>query len=124
MRSDAENEVRAVIQEYIDACAVGDVTRLQAIFHPDALMSGYMLGDYLMGSPAPFFEIVEQQPAPADSGADYQAVIENIEVSGPVATATLREQGYLGMNFTDFFHLAHVHGKWQIISKTFNPETG
>jgi hypothetical protein len=39
-----------------------------------------------------------------------------------VATATLRELGYMGMNFTDFFHLAEVDGNWQIISKTFNPE--
>jgi hypothetical protein len=44
----------------VDACRTGDVERLKATFHPQALMSGYMMGEYLMGSPAPFFEAVEQ----------------------------------------------------------------
>ena len=46
---------RAIIQEYVDACNAGSVERLRAIFHDDALMSGYMMGKYLMGSPEPFF---------------------------------------------------------------------
>lgn len=119
---DESTSVRKVIQEYIDACSSGSVERLQAIFHPNALMSGYMRGQYLMGSLQPFYEAVRGAPAPAASGADYRAEITSIEVSGPVASVTLKEKGYLGMNFTDFFHLAKVDGSWKIISKTFNPE--
>ena len=28
----------------------------------------------------------------------------------------------MGINFTDYFHLAKIEGEWKIISKTFNPE--
>ena len=113
---------RAVIQEYVDACAAGSVERLRAIFHEDALMSGYMMGNYLMGSPEPFFQAVENPPPGAEAGGDYQAEITSVEISGSVASITLKEAGFMGINFTDYFHLAKVNGDWKIISKTFNPE--
>ena len=56
---------RAVIEEYVNACNDGSVERLKAIFHPQALMSGYMMGDYLMGSPEPFFQAVSSPPPEA-----------------------------------------------------------
>ena len=113
---------RAVIQEYVDACSAGSAARLRAIFHDDALMSGYMMGKYLMGSPEPFFQAVENPPPGVEPGGDYEAEITRVEVSGPVASITLRESGFMGVNFTDYFHLARVNGEWKIISKTFNPE--
>ncbi|MYH69477.1 MAG: nuclear transport factor 2 family protein [Gammaproteobacteria bacterium] len=113
---------RAVIQEYVDACAAGSAERLRTIFHDNALMSGYMMGEYLMGSPEPFFQAVENPPPGADTGGAYQAEITSVEVSGPVASITLKEAGFMGVNFTDYFHLAKVNDEWKIISKTFNPE--
>lgn len=113
--------VRTIIEEYIDACRAGSVERLQAIFHPDALMSGYLAGQYLMGSPEPFYEAVRNNPPPAEGG-DYEAAISSVEVAGSVASATLKEKGYLGMNFTDFFHLVKIEGVWKIIAKTFYSE--
>jgi len=117
-------EARAVIEEYVNACNDGSVERLKAIFHENALMSGYMMGDYLMGPPEPFFRAVENPPpeAPLTAG-NYKGEITTVEVSGPVASVTLKEAGFMGMNFTDYFHLAKVDGTWLIISKTFNPET-
>ena len=96
-------------------------TRLRAIFHDNALMSGYMMGEYLMGSPEPFFQAVENPPPGAGTSGAYQAEITSVEVSGPVASITLKEAGFMGVNFTDYFHLAKVNNEWKIISKTFNP---
>ena len=36
---------RAVIEEYVAACNEGNVGRLRAIFHEQAMMSGYMMGN-------------------------------------------------------------------------------
>ena len=113
---------RAVIQEYVAACAAGSAQRLRAIFHENALMSGYMMGEYLMGSPEPFFRAVENPPPGAEEGGGYKAEITSVEVSGPVASITLKEAGFMGLNFTDYFHLAKIGDEWKIISKTFNPE--
>ncbi len=116
------DQARTVIQEYVDACAAGSVERLRAIFHENALMSGYMMGEYLMGSPEPFFQAVENPPPGVPSGGDYKGQITAVDISGPVASITLKETGFMGINFTDYFHLAKVNDEWKIISKTFNPE--
>lgn len=116
-------QARAVIQEYVDACTARSVERLKAIFHENALMSGYMMGEYIMGSAEPFFQAVENPPPGVPSGENYKGEITSAEISGPIASITLKEAGFMGMNFTDYFHLAKVNDEWKIISKTFNPET-
>ena len=121
-QNEEAGRARAVIQEYVDACAAGSAERLRTIFHDNALMSGYMMGEYLMGSPEPFFQAVENPPPGAGTSGAYQAEITNVEISGPVASITLKEAGFMGINFTDYFHLAKVNDEWKIISKTFNPE--
>jgi ketosteroid isomerase-like protein len=115
----AATAVRKVIEEYVSACRAGDVKRLQAIFHPDALMSGFLAGQWLMGSTQPFWDAVCGAPAPDASGADYRAEIVSVDVTGDVASAVLKEWGYLGLDFTDYFHLAKTDAGWKIISKTF-----
>ncbi len=121
--SDEMQTARAVIEEYVDACSAGSVERLRAIFHEQALMSGYMGGEYMMGSPEPFFQIVAHPPEGGAVDKDYHGEISAVALSGPVASVTLKESGFMGMNFTDYFHLARINDRWLIISKTFNPET-
>ena len=117
--SDEKTAAQAVIQEYVAACAAGSGDRLKAIFHENALMSGYLMGNYMTGSPQPFFDAVENPPPDIPAGAEYQAEIVNVEVSGSVASVTLKEMGFMGLNFTDYFHLVKVDETWKIISKTF-----
>ena len=45
-------------------------------------------------------------------------------VTGRIASATLQERGFLGLDFTDYFHLVEVDGQWQIVSKTFTTLQG
>ena len=111
-----------IITEYVEACRVGSADRLQAIFHPDALMAGYYKGEYYMGSPEPFFDEVKDTPAPIEAGTDYGGEITTIEISGGVASITLKETGFLGSNFTNWFHLAKLDGDWKIICKSYQDE--
>ena len=122
MTDNNEEKPRAVIQEYVDACTVGSVDRLQAIFHPEALMSGFLQGEYYMGSPKPFFDAVQNSPAPDNNGDEYQGKITNVEIAGNTASVTLKEAGFMGTNFTDYFHLVLVDDDWKIVSKTFQQE--
>jgi uncharacterized protein (TIGR02246 family) len=112
-----ENAVRAILDEYISACVAGSVERLQAIFHPDALMTGFLAGQHLMGTVAPFYDAVRNTPPP---GSGYHAAVADIRVAGAVASATVTEQGYLGLDFVDLFHLVRKEDGWKIVSKTFN----
>lgn len=118
-----ESEVEAVrqaIQRYIDGSYSGSVDTLRKVFHPKALMAGYLQRQLVIGTPEPFFADIEKHPSMAKSGTPYKAEIKSVEVAGQIATVILVETGFFGvMNFTDYFHLLKEHGEWKIISKTF-----
>jgi hypothetical protein len=113
-----DTEARAVIEEYVAACRVRSVDRLKAIFHPDALMSGYLVEQRLVGSTQPFYDALQHAPADPPGGR-YDAKITSVDVAGRIATVTLEERGFLGLDFTDYFHLVKMDGDWKIVSKTF-----
>jgi hypothetical protein len=108
---------RAVIEEYVAACRIRSVERLERIFHPEALMSGYLMDQRLVGSTQPFYDAVRN--APAAASGDYRAEITRVDVAGRVASVTLEEQGFLGLSFTNYFDLLETEGRWQIVAKTF-----
>ncbi|MBU2515233.1 nuclear transport factor 2 family protein [bacterium] len=120
-RSETE-KVKAVIESYIEGSRTGNVSLLKDIFHPKAIMSGFLQGQTDIGTPDPFFEAVEKNPASQQSEKSYIAEITFLEVTGSVASVVLKEKGFLGLNFTNFFHLLKEEGKWSIISKTFTQE--
>jgi hypothetical protein len=111
----SEAAARAVIEEYVAACRARSVERLERIFHPAALMSGYLMDQQLVGPTQPFYDAVRHAPG----GGDYRAEITRVEVVGRIASVTLEEQGFLGLDFTNCFHLLETDGCWQIVAKTF-----
>lgn len=108
--------VQTVVEAYVSACAKADTDALARVFHLDANMSGYLAGQCMTGTVAPFIDAVANNPAP---GPDYQSQIDNIEVSGNIATARLREQAYMGLNFLNHFQLIKADGHWLIVAKLF-----
>lgn len=116
--SDAD-EVRAVMQKYYEGSRDGDLELVRSTFHENARMSGYLQGQLLVGTPEPFYDVVRTAPAPAKSGEPHQFEIVHLEVAGPIASVTVEEGPYLGMQFREFMHLIKADGRWQIVSKTF-----
>ncbi len=119
---DAKERVRGVVEQYVKGCQVGDVELLQSVFHADAQMVGFLGGNLLYGGAEPFYEAVSNNPSPQDSGADYQTEISDVVVAATVATATLKETGFMGMNFTNYFHFLLTDEGWKIVSKVFSHE--
>ena len=123
MTNAAEQEVRKVVQQYIDGTYQGDAVALRDCFHPKAVMNGYLQDQLHLGGPEPFFENIESNPSMAKEGAPYKAEITYVDVVGNIACVTLKETGYAGtMAFTDCFHLIRVEDGWKILSKTFTTE--
>ena len=113
---------KQVVVEYVEACRVGSDDRLRAIFHPNALMSGYYQGEFYIGSPDLFFDEVRHNPSPSETGRTYSGEITTMEECGDCACVTIKETGYLGCNFTNWFHLAKIDGSWVILSKTYTDQ--
>ncbi len=113
------NSPNATIEAYIEATRTGDVAALRSLFTPTALMSGYYEGEFYSGSPEAFFDEVRDNPSPIESGEVYAGEITHVEIVGDIAQVTMKERGYLGLNFTNLFHLARVGNNWLILSKTY-----
>jgi len=117
--AESSRAVEAVIQSYVEACARGDVMALRALFHPSAILSGYLAGELVTGQPEPFFTAVANNPSPRESGLRYETQIDRVYVDGRIATAELRETGYLGLDFVNHFQLLEIDGQWHIVAKLF-----
>jgi hypothetical protein len=112
--------VRAVMERYVEAVFKADVTTLRSLFHPAAVMSGYLGDTLLAGSPEPFLADVGGRPSMEASGAPYTADILDIHASSLTASLRLEENGFFGVaSFVNYFHLLSVGGEWKIVSKTF-----
>lgn len=57
--------------------------------------------------------------SPGMAGPHYQAIIQNIDLSGNAGVAVLAETDYLGCDFVDYFNVARIDGRWQITNKTY-----
>lgn len=112
--------VRAVMERYVEAVYKADVGTLREIFHPQAVMSGY-LGDMLLaGPPEPFLVDIGGRPSMESTGAPYKAEILDIHASARTASLRLEETGFFGTtSFVNYFHLVNTGSQWKILAKTF-----
>jgi hypothetical protein len=118
--SAAAAAVRAVMQRYVEAVYKADVATLRGLFHPAAVMSGYLGDTLLAGSPEPFLVDVGGRPSMESTGAPYKAEILDVHASSLTASLRVEETGFFGtFNFVNYFHLLEVDGEWKIVSKTF-----
>jgi hypothetical protein len=113
---DDYDAIERVVQLYIDG-ANGDVGKLEQAFHADARMYGHVGPMETYVPIGEFFKIVANNPGLA--GANYRARITSIQAVGDAAVAVLEEQDYMGCDFVDFFSLARIDGRWQIVNKTY-----
>jgi hypothetical protein len=112
--------VRAVMERYVKAVFEADVDTLRELFHPLAVMSGYLGDTLLAGSPEPFLADVGGRPSMESTGAPYHADILDVYATSLTAGLRLEETGFFGVaNFVNYFHLLKVDGEWKIVSKTF-----
>lgn len=110
------------ISHYIEATRNGDVVKMRSLFSSAALMSGFYEGEFYIGSPDFFFDEVRDNPSPSITGAEYGGEITSSEIFGNIASVTLKEKGYLGLDFTNLFQLARIDGVWLIVSKAYIDE--
>lgn len=109
--------VAEAIGRYVEGCRAADGTAVAEAFSPDAVMWGYLAGDYVTMSGSHFAEQVVAGAEPA--GDEYSHQIHSIEVTGDIATAVLTEKQFQGLDFCNHFGLVRRDGRWRICSKVF-----
>lgn len=108
--------IEEVMNKYTDGTRSRDLGVLKSIFHSNAVMTGWMGSDLLVGSPQPFYDALQTH----EVGADYASQITDISIDGPIASAEVREQNLFGLDFVNRCHLIRQSdGSWLIVSKLF-----
>lgn len=108
-----------VLQAYMDGSRDLDRARLAPCFHPKAILTGFLAGKSISGTPELFLADVDKIAAAGVHNTDYSARIESLTVQGSIASARIVMSGFAGLNFNDFMHLVEENGRWSIVSKLF-----
>ena len=121
-RLSEEQGIRRAIAHYVDGMRTGNVETLKRGFHEQAILCGY-LDDHLIAGPiADLYAWVNENPAPAVTGDPFECEILSIDLTGRVATATVREKDRHGA-VIDYFHLLKIGDNWSIVSKLWDAES-
>lgn len=118
-----QDGIHQAINFYIEGLREGSVETLKRAFYAEATMCGY-LGETMMVVPIQgLYDFVASHDAPAKTGEPFEASVAAIEVAGSVASVRITEKSYQGFDFTTFFHLLKIDGRWWIVGKIFNVDS-
>ncbi len=111
------DEVRQVVQMFLDGEAKGDAAKLQEASHADARVFGSVAGTRYDMPMAEFIELAVKEPG--DTGS-HRACIRAVQLTQDAAVAEVAEEGYWGsLSFIDYIQLARFDGNWKVVSKLF-----
>lgn len=114
------DDLKNLIQSYLDALYLGDVALFRKVFHPQARLFSATGGALTALDLEQYMEIVKGRPSPASRQDQRQdEILSLIQASSTTAQARLKN-AYLPKRFTDDLTLVHIDGAWRIIAKVWH----
>lgn len=108
--------VLETVAKYTTACKEGKSEIMKPAFAGNALMYGYLNGEYYNGSIEALYGAVDAfGPAP-----ETKARIDVLSIEGTAAVARVTLEDWHGLSFTDFHSLIKENGQWKILAKVFH----
>lgn len=114
-----EGPARAVVERYMALSGRLDAEGLAVCFAPQAGLHGHLGAKVLSATADAYVADVRRLAAAQTSMADYRAELVEFAVTGGIARATVRMDGFAGRRFVDYLHLMEQDGAWHIVGKTF-----
>ena len=115
-------EIQNIVQTYFDSMFESSADHVNAAFHADAKITGYIEGELHSMTRAEFAEFVTgHQPSPKQNGETPSLEIISLETAGATAIVRLRCD-YLGLTFLDSLSLLKTDTGWSIYNKLFHVE--
>nr|WP_316620203.1 nuclear transport factor 2 family protein [uncultured Ruminococcus sp.] len=108
--------VLATITKYTDACKEGKSEIMKPAFTENALMYGYLNGEYYHGSIEALYGAVDAFGAAPETTAR----VDVLSIEGTAAVARVTLEDWHGLAFTDFHSLVKEEGEWKILAKVFH----
>jgi hypothetical protein len=117
------NEIRAILNQYLDAIRLGKPELLDGIFHKMGVFSCPSEDDILIyHDPAEKFgNYLRTRLAEPEYNASFHGTIESIDQHGAIASALVHEFSLGGSDFVSLFTLNQVSGRWVITASSSGP---
>ena len=118
-----QDEVRSVINTYLDAVRTWNADLFRSTFHPQAnIMHYYVKGDAMRVSTLEEFVSSIGSLHDKFDNAEEQALEIDVLLADHIATARVPFRFIMGdrsMEGQDLFNLAKIDGEWRIIHKSY-----
>lgn len=117
--------IRKTIDLYIDGVQNGNLESMRQAFHPQSSMFGYLGKDLFVTPIQGLYDYIAGTIPPAKAGEvgkQYTYSITSISVVGHAASVEMAMDGYHKHDFTDYFQLLKIDGRWWIVSKLFHAD--
>jgi hypothetical protein len=115
--------IRDTINLYIDGLDTGNIDTLKKAFHPQAMMYGSSAKTTTIVAIQGLYDYVAANTPPSKSGEPHECFICSIQYAGNVASVEMTEAAAYGNDYTNYFQLLKIDGKWVIVSKAYNATT-
>ena len=117
LNHDDSEAIRACLSCYIAGAVEGRSEPIRRVMHESAQIFGYLNGDLIAGPMQILYDYVDNT-APAGDTLRWSASL--IDATDGAACARVTIEGWGGHNFTDYFTLLRLGGRWTIINKVFS----
>ncbi|MEQ3531867.1 nuclear transport factor 2 family protein [Pseudoalteromonas sp. XMcav11-Q] len=109
------DKVTAVIQQYFDGLHQGDIKKLDAVFHVDAVLKA----PGMRRTKSQWLDLVSSRQTPESQGAAFNYRILSVDVVNHQAMVKL----YCPLfehHYIDFIGLLKEDGQWRIVNKMYD----
>jgi Putative lumazine-binding len=107
------------LRSYVDGAISGKSESIRSVMHADAQIFGYLDGQLLAGPMKILYDYVDGHPG---AGSVLRWAVTRVEETNGVGSARVILENWHGHNFTDYFTLLKLDGRWKIINKVFSHE--
>jgi hypothetical protein len=108
------------ISLYVDGLHTGNTETLKKAFHPKAMMYGISPKAVTIVEIDGLYGFVTANDPPSKTGEPHQCFITSIQHAGNAAAVEMVEESAFGSDYTNYFQLLKIDGKWLIVSKAYN----
>lgn len=105
---------------YVEGLHTGNPEVLKKAFHPKAMMYGVSSKAITIVEIEGLYGFVSANEPPSKTGEPHQCFITSIQYDGNAASVEMVEESAFGSNYTNYFQLLKIDGKWMIVSKCYN----
>lgn len=114
--------IEETVQIYFDSMHESDKDKVERAFHPNAMISGHIAGDFSEMDRNAFGKLVaSQQPSAKEKGEPARLEIVAIDIAGETAVARVRDD-YMGRTFLDTLSMVKSNDEWVIYNKLYHIE--